>query len=70
MTKLDLLSGGLEKVSHAARRLGIGRNTLYKWIQQGRVPYTFINNGYRIPIRAVDNMLMNGLHVEQEDCRE
>jgi len=63
MTKQELLSGGLEKVSKAAKRLGIDRNTLYQWIQQGKVAYTNINGTYRIPSRAVDNMLVAGLNL-------
>ena len=63
MTKQELLAGGLEKVSQAAKRLGIDRNTLYRWIEQGKVPYTCINGVYRIPNRAVDDMLVAGLNI-------
>lgn len=70
MTKQELLAGGLEKVSKAAKRLAIDRNTLYEWIQRGQVPYTHINGGYRIPSRAIDDMLMNGLHIGKEQCNE
>lgn len=61
MTKEELLAGGLEKVSRAAKRLGIDRNTIYHWIQEGKIPYTCINGVYRIPIRAIDAMLADGL---------
>ena len=72
MTKQELLAGGLEKVSKAAKRLGIDRNTLYQWIQQNKVPYTFINGMYRIPSRAVDDMLVDGLNLgpAQQDQAE
>lgn len=70
MTKQELLAGGLEKVSRAAKRLGINRNTLYEWIQRGQVPYTFINGGYRIPSLAVDNMLLDGLNIGKENYDE
>ena len=63
MTKQELLAGGLEKVSLAAKRLGIDRNTVYQWIQQGKVPYTHIHGVYRIPSRAVDDMLVAGLNI-------
>jgi excisionase family DNA binding protein len=63
MTKHELLAGGLEKVSQAAKRLGIDRNTLYQWIQQGKVPYTLIHGVYRIPSLAVDDMLVAGLNI-------
>jgi excisionase family DNA binding protein len=70
MTTNDLLAGGLEKVSQAAKRLGIDRNTLYQWIQRGKVPYTHIHGVYRIPTRAVDEMLAQGLHLgpAHDDC--
>ena len=63
MTKKEILAGGLEKVSVAAKRLGIDRNTIYRWIEQGKVPYTHIHGMYRIPSRAVDDMLMEGLNL-------
>jgi excisionase family DNA binding protein len=63
MTKQELLAGGLEKVSLAAKRLGIDRNTLYQWIQQGKVPYTHIHGVYRIPSRGIDEMLVAGLNL-------
>ena len=63
MTKQELLAGGLEKVSKAAKRLGIDRNTLYKWCQRGEMPYIFMNGVYRIPSRAIDEMLTTGLQV-------
>jgi excisionase family DNA binding protein len=71
VTKQELLAGGLERVSQAAKRLGIDRNTLYQWIQRGKVPYTHIHGVYRIPSRAVDEMLVTGLKVRpaQEDQR-
>lgn len=59
----ELLAGGLEKVSLAAKRLGLDRNTVYQWIQQGKVPYTHIHGVYRIPSLAVDAMLVGGLHI-------
>jgi excisionase family DNA binding protein len=66
MTKQELLAGGLEKVSKAAKRLGIDRNTLYHWIEQGKVPYTHIHGVYRIPTRVIDDMLLAGLNTGNE----
>jgi excisionase family DNA binding protein len=63
MTIQDLLEGGLVKVSQAARRLAMDRNTLYSWMRQGKMPYTLINGTYRIPLRAIEEMLARGLHV-------
>ena len=37
MTKQELLSDGLERVSQAAKRMGASRNVLYKWIREGRI---------------------------------
>ena len=62
MTIQDLLDGGLVKVSQAARRLAMDRNTLYSWMHQGKMPYTLINGTYRIPARAIEEMLTRGLH--------
>jgi excisionase family DNA binding protein len=63
MTKQDLLAGDLEKVSKAAKRLGIDKNTLYKWCQRGEMPHIYINGMYRIPSRAIDEMLTTGLKI-------
>ena len=70
MTKEELLAGGLEKVSRAAKRLGIDRNTIYHWIRDGKIPYTCINGVYRIPTRAVDDMLTGGLNTQDASHRE
>lgn len=64
MTKQDLLSDGLERVSQAAKRMGVSRNVLYKWIREGRITYLRIHDCVRIPTRAVNEMLENGLHLE------
>jgi len=63
MTKQELLAGGLEKVSLAAKRMGIDKNTIYRWIQEEKIPHTHINGVYRIPSRAIDEMLLVGLKV-------
>lgn len=63
MTKQELLAEGLQRVSHAARHLGIHRGTVYEWIKQGKIPYTRINGVYRVPTRAVTAMLEQGLHL-------
>lgn len=63
MTNKELLAGGLEKVAQAAKHLGVDRNTLYHWIQAGKMPYLCINGVYRIPTRAIDELLTQGLHL-------
>lgn len=67
MTKQELLADGLERVSHAARRLGLNRNTLYDWIKARRIPYLQIRHFYRIPTRAINDILENGLHFAEEE---
>jgi excisionase family DNA binding protein len=59
----ELLSGGLEKVSAAAKRLSVDRVTLYRWIQDGKISYLNLNGVYRVPTRAVDELLLQGLHL-------
>jgi excisionase family DNA binding protein len=66
MTKQELLAGGLEKVSKAAKRLGIDHTTLYRWIEQGKISFTLIHGVYRIPSRAIDDLLLAGLNVGKE----
>ncbi len=70
MTNSELFADGLERVSQSARRLGIGRNTVYTWIRQGRIPYTLINGVYRVPSRAVTEMLTSGLRTGKPDGAE
>jgi len=63
MTTQELLANGLEKVSQAAKRLGIDRNTMYRWIHEGKIPYLHIHDVYRIPSRAIDDMLAGCLNI-------
>lgn len=65
MTKTDIFSDGMQRVSQAARRLGLNRNTVYGWIKEGKIAYTRIHGSYRIPTRAVSEMLNRGLHLAQ-----
>lgn len=66
MTKAELLDGGLEKISQAAKRLGIDRNTLYRWMHEDKVPFFHLHGIYRIPRRAVDDLLTTGLRLGKE----
>ena len=59
----ELISGGLEKVSTAAKRLSIDRVTLYRWMQDGKIPFLCLNGVYRVPTRAVDKLLAQALHL-------
>lgn len=51
--KDDIVSEGLERVSDAARFLGISRSSVYKLIALGMLPSAKIGNSRRVPIRAV-----------------
>jgi excisionase family DNA binding protein len=66
MTKQELLADGLERVSDTARRLGVSRNTIYQWVREGRIAHLRIHDCLRIPTRAVDQMIENGLFIEQQ----
>ena len=63
MKAYQILAEGMERVSVAAKRLGIDRNTLYRWIHCGKVPYTQIHGVYRVPSRAVNELLRAGLQL-------
>jgi excisionase family DNA binding protein len=55
MTEISnqLLDDGLERVSDAARFLGVSRSLIYKLMNAGVLPSAKIGNSRRIPIRAV-----------------
>jgi excisionase family DNA binding protein len=49
----ELVQDGLERLSHAARFLGISRSQIYKLIEAGVLPSVKIGRSRRVPIRAV-----------------
>lgn len=45
----------LESIQSVARRLGIGRSTIYAWVSQGRFPYPRkLGRSSRWPVSEVD----------------
>ena len=51
--KDNIVSEGLERISDAARFLGISRSSVYKLIAMGVLPSAKIGNSRRVPVRAV-----------------
>ena len=57
----ELLNDGLERVTDAARFLGVSRTQIYKMIDDGVLPYVTIGKTRKIPIRAVRDLAVNRL---------
>ena len=49
----ELVNEGLQRISDAARFLGVSRSLLYRLINTGALPTVRIGRSRRIPIRAV-----------------
>jgi excisionase family DNA binding protein len=49
----ELVTEGLQRISDAARFLGVSRSLLYRLINTGVLPTVRIGRSRRIPIRAV-----------------
>jgi excisionase family DNA binding protein len=49
----ELISGGLQRISDAARFLGVSRSLVYRLINTGVIPTVRIGRSRRIPILAV-----------------
>ena len=52
----QIVNEGLERVSDAARVLGVSRSLIYKLLNAGELPSVKIGNSRRIPIRAVRDL--------------
>lgn len=61
LTNDELVADGLQRVSEAARFLGIGRSLLYRLINSGVLPTVRIGRSRRIPIRAVRDFAARNL---------
>ncbi|AJT63884.1 putative excisionase [Streptomyces lydicus] len=48
-------------VAEAARRMGIGRTTLYKYIASGEIPSAKVGRLRRVPVEAVSDFLQRRL---------
>jgi excisionase family DNA binding protein len=57
----ELVQDGLERLSHAARFLGISRSQIYKLIEVGALPSVKIGRSRRVPIRAVRELAVRHL---------
>ncbi|MET7712320.1 helix-turn-helix domain-containing protein [Streptomyces sp. NPDC005407] len=51
-------------VAEAARRMGVGRTTLYKYISSGEIPSAKVGRLRRVPIEAVNDFLQRRLSPE------
>jgi excisionase family DNA binding protein len=52
----QIVKDGLERVTDAARFLGVSRSLIYKLLDEGVLPSVKIGNSRRIPIRAVRDL--------------
>jgi excisionase family DNA binding protein len=66
MTKLELIGRGLQRVSHAAKFLGISRTKIYELMDEGVLPYVLIGRSRRLPIRAVEELAMENLVLDRQ----
>jgi excisionase family DNA binding protein len=48
-----LLAGGLLTIDQAEKFAGLGRSTLYKYMDEGALPYAKIGRARRIPKQAL-----------------
>jgi excisionase family DNA binding protein len=60
-TDHDLVIEGLQRISDAARFLGISRSLVYRLINSGALPTVRIGRSRRIPIRAVRELAATNL---------
>jgi excisionase family DNA binding protein len=61
ITNIELLSDGLERISDAARFLGVSRSLVYRLINAGLLPSVKIGRNRRVPIRAVRELASDNL---------
>ena len=58
---IELLSDGLERISDAAKFLGVSRSLVYRLINAGMLPSVKIGRNRRVPIRAVRELASDNL---------
>lgn len=46
-------------IPEVARKLRIGKNTVYKMLNSGEIPSVRCGNRWRIPAKALENWLIN-----------
>jgi excisionase family DNA binding protein len=57
----ELITDGLQRISEAARFLGVSRSYLYRLMSSGTLPYVKLGKSRRVPIRAVRNLAADHL---------
>jgi excisionase family DNA binding protein len=57
----EIISDGLERISAAARFLGVSRSFVYRLIGDGVLPSVKIGRSRRVPIRAVRQLAADNL---------
>jgi excisionase family DNA binding protein len=73
LDKQDMIYDGLERITDAARFLGVSRSQVYKLIATGLLPSVKIGSSRRVPIRAVLELASNHLILiptAEEDQKE
>jgi excisionase family DNA binding protein len=60
-THVELLAEGLERISDAARFLGVSRSLVYRLMNAGVLPSVRIGRNRRLPIKAVRELALNNL---------
>jgi excisionase family DNA binding protein len=61
LTNDEVVADGLQRISEAARFLGISRSLLYRLINNGVLPTVRIGRSRRIPIRSVRDFAARNL---------
>lgn len=61
LTDDEMLCDGLERVSEAARFLGMSRSHIYRLIRDGVLPSVKIGKSRRVPVRAVRDLALNNM---------
>ncbi len=63
----DIVSDGLERVTQAAKFLGVSRSFIYRLINSGQLASVKIGKSRRVPIRAVHELAANNLTGNSDD---
>jgi excisionase family DNA binding protein len=57
----EIISDGLERISDAARLLGMSRSHIYRMIRDRVLPSVKIGKTRRVPVRAVRDLVLNNM---------
>jgi excisionase family DNA binding protein len=61
LTDDEMLCDGLERISEAARYLGMSRSHIYRLIRNGVLPSVKIGKSRRVPVRAVRDLALENM---------